>query len=52
MSGGATPAGRTSRLHGTGSGLCLDVEEAATADGSRIVLWPRDGQSNQKGSPT
>ncbi|WP_373463939.1 RICIN domain-containing protein [Streptomyces canus] len=30
------------------SGLCLDAEEAATANGTKLVLWTCNGQTNQR----
>jgi alpha-galactosidase len=32
----------------TGSGLCLDVNNAGTANGSTVILWTCNGQTNQR----
>ncbi|MFD8093350.1 glycoside hydrolase family 27 protein [Streptomyces malaysiensis] len=38
MTGGTPLAATTSRLRGDGSGRCLDVENASTAAGARVVI--------------
>ncbi|WP_082404563.1 ricin-type beta-trefoil lectin domain protein [Saccharothrix sp. NRRL B-16348] len=30
--------------------MCLDVNQAATANGSTLILWTCNGQNNQKWS--
>jgi hypothetical protein len=32
------------------SGLCLDANGAATANGTKTILWSCNGQSNQQWS--
>jgi alpha-galactosidase len=32
----------------TGSGLCLDVNQAGTANGTGVILWTCNGQANQR----
>jgi alpha-galactosidase len=34
------------------SGLCLDVDQAATGNGSRLILWSCNSQANQKWTRT
>jgi alpha-galactosidase len=32
----------------TASGLCLDVNNAGTTNGSTVILWTCNGQTNQR----
>ncbi|TDB73799.1 RICIN domain-containing protein, partial [Micromonospora sp. KC723] len=34
------------------TGLCLDVNQGATANGTRVILWHCNGQANQRWSST
>ncbi|MEU2268059.1 ricin-type beta-trefoil lectin domain protein [Streptomyces olindensis] len=47
MTGGSPLASTTGRLRGGGSGLCLDVDGAATAAGSKTLLWDCHTAANQ-----
>ncbi len=44
-----TPPLGSTNVH---SGLCLDVDQAATANGSRLILWTCNTQANQKWART
>ncbi|HEV8562377.1 MAG TPA: ricin-type beta-trefoil lectin domain protein, partial [Actinophytocola sp.] len=35
-------------IRNVGSGLCLDVNQAGTANGSTVILWTCNNQSNQR----
>ena len=35
-------------ITGVGSGLCLDVNGAGTANGTAVILWTCNGQANQR----
>ncbi|WP_327691531.1 ricin-type beta-trefoil lectin domain protein [Streptomyces sp. NBC_00461] len=48
MTGGSPLASTTARLRGTGSGRCLDVDEASTAAGSTTLIWDCHTAANQK----
>ncbi|WP_326645046.1 PHB depolymerase family esterase [Nonomuraea fuscirosea] len=45
----APPAGQ---IRGVGSGRCLDVPGAATADGTQVQLWDCNGRANQQWAAT
>ncbi|MFJ3441348.1 glycoside hydrolase family 27 protein [Streptomyces sp. NPDC086081] len=47
MTGGSPLASTTGRLRGGGSGRCLDVDGAATAAGSKTLLWDCHTAANQ-----
>ncbi|MFF7372213.1 glycoside hydrolase family 27 protein [Streptomyces tricolor] len=47
MTGGSPLAATTGRLRGGGSGRCLDVDGAATAAGSKTLLWDCHTAANQ-----
>ncbi|MEU2225934.1 ricin-type beta-trefoil lectin domain protein [Streptomyces sp. NPDC018347] len=47
MTGGSPLASTTGRLRGGGSGRCLDVDNAATAAGSKTLLWDCHTAANQ-----
>jgi alpha-galactosidase len=47
VSGGAPLAATTSRLRGTGSGRCLDVDNASTAAGAGTLIWDCQTAANQ-----
>ncbi len=47
MTGGSPLASTTGRLRGDGSGRCLDVDGAATAAGSKTLLWDCHTAANQ-----
>ncbi|GAA2113583.1 glycoside hydrolase family 27 protein [Streptomyces synnematoformans] len=47
VTGGAPLAAETSRIRGTGSGRCLDVENSATAAGAAVVIWDCHTAANQ-----
>ncbi|SFK62802.1 glycoside hydrolase family 27 protein [Streptomyces pini] len=47
MSGGSPLDSTTARLRGTGSGRCLDVEEASTAAGTATLIWDCHTAANQ-----
>ncbi|MGI5274276.1 extracellular catalytic domain type 1 short-chain-length polyhydroxyalkanoate depolymerase [Nonomuraea sp. CA-218870] len=46
------PGGDTGPIRGAASGRCVDVPNAATADGTAVQLWDCNGQSNQQWSQT
>ncbi|WP_182910016.1 RICIN domain-containing protein, partial [Microbispora sp. H13382] len=39
-------------IRGAGSGRCLDVANASTADGAQVQLWDCNGQTNQTWTST
>ncbi|NUT97834.1 MAG: alpha-galactosidase [Saccharothrix sp.] len=47
VSGGSPLAATTSRLRGTGSGRCLDVDNASTAAGATVLIWDCHTAANQ-----
>ncbi|WP_253765675.1 glycoside hydrolase family 27 protein [Goodfellowiella coeruleoviolacea] len=47
LTGGSPLASTTSRLRGTGSGRCLDVDNASTAAGAAVVIWDCHTAANQ-----
>ncbi|AWS43425.1 ricin-type beta-trefoil lectin domain protein [Streptosporangium sp. 'caverna'] len=47
-----TPTPSTSRIQGVGSGRCLDVTGASQANGTQVVIWDCNGQSNQQWAST
>ncbi|WP_369148626.1 ricin-type beta-trefoil lectin domain protein [Streptomyces sp. R44] len=47
VSGGSPIAATTSRLRGTGSGRCLDVDRASTAAGTQALVWDCHTAANQ-----
>ncbi|GAA5051528.1 poly(hydroxyalkanoate) depolymerase family esterase [Thermocatellispora tengchongensis] len=47
-----TPGDGAGQIRGVGSGRCLDVPNAATADGTPVQLWDCHGQSNQQWTVT
>ncbi|MET8578378.1 lectin [Streptomyces sp. NPDC005012] len=47
VSGGTPLASQTSRLRGTGSGRCVDVDNASTASGSAVLVWDCHTAANQ-----
>ncbi|MFE9021383.1 glycoside hydrolase family 27 protein [Streptomyces sp. NPDC007808] len=47
MTGGSPLAATTARLRGTGSGRCLDVDNAATAAGTKTLIWDCHTSANQ-----
>src|SRR5262249_11685075 len=47
-----TSGGGTGRIRGVSSGRCLDVPNAATADGTAVQLWDCNGRSNQQWAAT
>ncbi|GAA1286981.1 glycoside hydrolase family 27 protein [Saccharothrix xinjiangensis] len=47
VSGGSPVAATTARLRGTGSGRCVDVDNAATAPGAATLLWDCHTAANQ-----
>ncbi|WP_128376854.1 glycoside hydrolase family 27 protein [Streptomyces cavernae] len=47
MTGGSPLAATTSRLRGTGSGRCLDVDRASTAAGTTTLIWDCHTAANQ-----
>ncbi|MFI6513905.1 lectin [Streptosporangium sp. NPDC050855] len=47
-----TPSGQTSALRGVGSGRCLDVSGASTANGAAVNIWDCNGQANQRWTST
>ncbi|MFF5675730.1 glycoside hydrolase family 27 protein [Streptomyces hygroscopicus] len=47
MTGGTPLAATTSRLRGDGSGRCLDVENASTAAGARVLIQDCHGAAAQ-----
>ncbi|MGW0193320.1 extracellular catalytic domain type 1 short-chain-length polyhydroxyalkanoate depolymerase [Nonomuraea sp. NPDC003201] len=46
------PGDGTGPIRGVGSGRCLDVPNAATADGTAVQLWDCNGRDNQKWTAT
>ncbi|MEU8403108.1 PHB depolymerase family esterase [Nonomuraea sp. NPDC048892] len=40
------------QIRGVGSGRCLDVPSAATADGTQVQLWDCNGRANQQWTAT
>ena len=42
------PPPPTFRLRGEGSGRCLDVNAASTADGSQMIIWDCHTNANQR----
>ncbi|MFI6014618.1 glycoside hydrolase family 27 protein [Streptomyces sp. NPDC051243] len=47
VTGGSPLAATTSRLRGTGSGRCLDVDLASTAAGTSTLIWDCHTAANQ-----
>jgi alpha-galactosidase len=47
VTGGSPLASTTARLRGTGSGRCLDVDGAATAAGTKALIWDCHTAANQ-----
>ncbi|MEO3813173.1 lectin [Sphaerisporangium sp. B11E5] len=47
-----TSTASTSRLQGVGSGRCLDVTGASTANGTQVNIWDCHTQSNQQWTST
>ncbi|MEU0216456.1 RICIN domain-containing protein [Streptomyces sp. NPDC006265] len=47
VTGGSPLASTTARLRGTGSGRCLDVDGAATAAGTKTLIWDCHTAANQ-----
>jgi alpha-galactosidase len=47
VSGGTPSPATTSRLRGTGSGRCVDVDNAATAAGTAALIWDCHTAANQ-----
>ncbi|MGV4988543.1 glycoside hydrolase family 27 protein [Streptomyces sp. NRAIS4] len=47
MTGGSPLASTTARLHGTGSGRCLDVDHASTTAGTTTLIWDCHTAANQ-----
>ncbi|MCX5293994.1 MULTISPECIES: ricin-type beta-trefoil lectin domain protein [unclassified Streptomyces] len=47
MTGGSPLASTTARLRGTGSGRCLDVNNASTAAGATTLIWDCHTAANQ-----
>ena len=47
VSGGAPSPATTSRLRGTGSGRCADVDNASTAAGTGALIWDCHTAANQ-----
>ncbi|MDX3195339.1 ricin-type beta-trefoil lectin domain protein [Streptomyces sp. MN03-5084-2B] len=47
VSGGTPLAATTSRLRGTGSNRCLDVDNASTASGAGTLIWDCQTAANQ-----
>jgi alpha-galactosidase len=39
------PDGSIRNIH---AGLCLDTEQAGTANGTPVILWTCNGRNNQK----
>ncbi|WP_173064516.1 glycoside hydrolase family 27 protein [Phytohabitans houttuyneae] len=46
--GGTTPPATTFRLRSEGSGRCLDVNQASTANGAQMLIWDCHSNSNQQ----
>ncbi|WP_309114213.1 ricin-type beta-trefoil lectin domain protein [Saccharothrix sp.] len=47
VTGGSPIANTTARLRGTGSGRCLDVDNASTAAGATVLIWDCHTAANQ-----
>jgi alpha-galactosidase len=47
VTGGSPLASTTARLRGSGSGRCLDVDAAATAAGTKTLIWDCHTAANQ-----
>ena len=47
VSGGTPSAATTSRLRGTGSSRCVDVDNASTASGAATLIWDCHTAANQ-----
>jgi alpha-galactosidase len=47
VSGGSPLANTTSRLRGSASGRCLDVDNASTAAGATVLIWDCHTAANQ-----
>ncbi|KOX30227.1 alpha-galactosidase, partial [Saccharothrix sp. NRRL B-16348] len=47
VSGGSPVAATTSRLRGTGSGRCVDVDNGSTAAGAAALIWDCHTAANQ-----
>ncbi|MGW0605190.1 glycoside hydrolase family 27 protein [Streptomyces sp. NPDC002640] len=47
VSGGTPLSHQTSRLRGTGSGRCVDVDDASTASGATVLVWDCHSAANQ-----
>jgi alpha-galactosidase len=47
VTGGSPLAATTSRLRGTGSGRCVDVDNASTAAGATALIWDCHTAANQ-----
>jgi alpha-galactosidase len=47
ITGGKPAPSTTSRIRGTGSGRCVNVEDQGTTNGTTLILWTCHGQSNQ-----
>ncbi|CAL9630687.1 hypothetical protein SUDANB108_06093 [Streptomyces sp. enrichment culture] len=47
VSGGSPVAATTSRLRGTASGRCVDVDNGSTAAGATVLLWDCHTAANQ-----
>ncbi|MGA5065268.1 glycoside hydrolase family 27 protein [Streptomyces exfoliatus] len=47
VTGGSPLGATTARLRGTGSGRCLDVDRAATAAGTKALIWDCHTAANQ-----
>ncbi|NUQ99247.1 MAG: lectin [Streptomyces sp.] len=47
VTGGSPLAATTARLRGTGSGRCLDVDNASTASGTKTLIWDCHTAANQ-----
>ncbi|GAB2824979.1 glycoside hydrolase family 27 protein [Streptomyces daliensis] len=47
VTGGTPLAAKTSRIRGTGSGRCLDVDNSSTAAGAAVLIWDCHTAANQ-----
>jgi alpha-galactosidase len=47
VSGGTPLSATTSRLRGTGSGRCVDVDDSSTAPGATVLIWDCHTAANQ-----
>ncbi|MGW7518633.1 glycoside hydrolase family 27 protein [Streptomyces sp. NPDC054796] len=47
VTGGTPLAAETSRIRGTGSGRCLDVDNSSTAAGAAVLIWDCHTAANQ-----